>query len=293
MVQGDDYVLVEAEGIPSYCLSRLRIPLLHGTLANAAKARRPILAPGPPTEFTSGLHRYLLNARSTLAAPLIADDHVHGVLTLHANTSGAFQVDQAWFVGLTTEKLARAICAAREIRKLRLEATTDAVTGLANARASLRRLEEEIERARREDKPLTILFFDLNRFKTVNDTYGHSAGDLLLAQTAERLQSCLRPYDFLGRLGGDEFLAILPGLDVRALTGKIATLKNAVASHTVTLPDGSQFSTTVSIGAACYPDDGGDPEELLYRSDREMYADKQPAARSSQPEPPKVLSPAR
>jgi diguanylate cyclase (GGDEF)-like protein/putative nucleotidyltransferase with HDIG domain len=278
LVQGDEYVLMEAEGLPSHCLWRLRIPLFHGTLANAVKARRPILAPGPPTEFTSGLHRYLLNARSTLAAPLIADDHVHGVLTLHANRSGAFQVDQAWFAGLITEKLARTIVAAREVQRLRQEAATDPITGLANARASLKRMEEEIERARREDKPLSVLFFDLNRFKTVNDTYGHAAGDLVLAQTAACLQTCLRPYDFLGRLGGDEFLALLPGLDARTLPGKITALKNAVASNTVKLPDGSEISATVSVGAACYPDDARDSEELLFRSDREMYGDKQDPA---------------
>jgi len=273
-VQGDEYVLLEASGLPQHCVSRLRVPLFHGTLANAAKARRPILAPGPPTDLSTGLHRYLLNVRSTLAAPLMADDRVYGILTLHATAPGAFQPDQAWFVGLLTERLARTMEATRQVEKLRQEAATDTVTNLPNARASLRRLDQELDRARRQDASVTTLFFDLNHFKAANDTHGHAVGDLILAQVAERLQSCLRPYDFLGRLGGDEFLAILPGLDPTAVPSKIAVLKNAVASHTVTLPNGARFSTSVAVGAASFPNDARDPEELLFRSDQLMYADK-------------------
>ncbi len=284
-VHGDEFVLTEAAGIPSHCLYRLKVPLFHGVLAQAARAKRPVLAPGPPTEFTTGLHRYLLNARCTLAAPLIAEGHVHGILTLHSRTAGAFQADQAWFVGLITETMARALRAAQEVRKLREEAATDAVTGLPNARATLRRVEQEIERARRQDTSLAVLFLDLNHFKQINDTYGHPAGDAVLAQAAQRLQSCLRPYDFLGRIGGDEFLAILPGMEASALPAKVRALKKAVAQTPITAPDAVQLTTSVSIGAAFYPDDARDPEELLFRSDQRMYTDKEHAQAPAQSAP--------
>ncbi|HYM12136.1 MAG TPA: diguanylate cyclase, partial [Bryobacterales bacterium] len=273
-VEDRQYVLIQGRGIPEHCISRLAVPVDHGTLANAATAQKAILAPGPPAELTTGLHKYLLNVRSTLAAPIVADGKVLGAIALCSSRSDAFNQEQAWFLGLITPKLAAMIAAAQDVQKLKTEAATDPLTAVPNARATFQRLEMEVERARREDAALAVLFLDLNHFKHINDTYGHGAGDRMLVQTADRLKTCLRAYDFLGRLGGDEFLAILPGMGEENIWAKVASLKKAVDGNVVTLADGTEVSASVSIGLALYPKDARSVEDLIYRSDKRMYVDK-------------------
>jgi diguanylate cyclase (GGDEF)-like protein len=236
--------------------------------------RRKRSSPGPPVDLTTGLHKYLLNVRSTLAVPIVADGKVLGAIALCSSRSDAFNQEQAWFLGLITPKLAATIAAAQDVQKLKTEAATDPLTAVPNVRATFQRLEVEVERARREDTPLAVLFLDLNHFKHINDTYGHGAGDRVLVQTAERLKACLRAYDFLGRLGGDEFLIILPGMGEESIWTKVASLKKAVDGNVVTLADGAAISASVSIGLALYPTDARSVEDLIYRSDKRMYVDK-------------------
>ncbi len=130
-----------------------------------------------------------------------------------------------------------------------------------------------MERAYRDGTTLTVLFLDLDQFKSVNDTCGHVVGDRLLVAVAHTLQSHLRGYDFLARMGGDEFLAILPGIRGESLPSKIQLLEEAVAE--IQTPAGDAAAgVTVSIGAACYPEDGCSTDELIFCSDQRMYAQK-------------------
>jgi diguanylate cyclase (GGDEF)-like protein len=275
LLSGEAYVLLEGSGFRDHSLSRMTMPAGHGVLAHAAASRQPIVADGPPGELPNGVTpRYFEDIRSTLVAPLILDDRVIGAVVLCSSAPGYFQQDQAWFLNLVTEKLATTVSTAVSLQKLRMDASTDPMTRLPNARTTFERLQNEIARASREHTALAVLFLDLDRFKPVNDSYGHGAGDKLLVATVEILKTWLRTYDVLGRVGGDEFVVIMPGIPAESIPAKIENLKSAVAENLVTVAEGVQVATTVSMGAASYPLDALDAEELIFLSDQRMYADK-------------------
>ena len=152
-------------------------------------------------------------------------------------------------------------------------ATHDALTGLPNRSLFLDRLRQAIARARRmflDKGNLAVLFIDLDRFKEVNDTYGHVKGDQLLQQVAARLRRCLRGSDTLSRIGGDEFVALIPELGGREGAEAVATKILHALREPFLLGDG-EFRTSVSVGVAIYPDDGASELELMRNADLAMY----------------------
>jgi diguanylate cyclase (GGDEF)-like protein len=276
ILEQNQYILLSAEGFPEHCISRLTLPSEHGMIAQAASSRQPIAADACPAEVPGEKPpRYLDDVQSAIVAPLIADENIAGTLILASVEPGRFTQEQAHSLELITRKLARTLVSSKTVKKVYLEAETDAVTGLPNARAAFRKLEDEIKRADREGQTVGVLFMDINGLKPVNDSYGHGAGDQLLIETSRRLKERLRTYDFAGRVGGDEFIAILPGISRSGLPGAIETLKRAVADNAVKVAEGVYAQTTISIGATLFPDDSTDPEELVYLSDQRMYEDKE------------------
>ena len=153
-------------------------------------------------------------------------------------------------------------------------ATHDALTGLPNRLLLEDRLKQVVIQARRNQNRVAVLFMDLDNFKTINDSLGHDVGDLLLKAVAQRLVASLRATDTVARHGGDEFIAILPGLlDVEAaetMTQKL--LANIIAPYQI---QGQALYIGVSIGVAIFPDDGEDPSTLLKNSDIAMYQAKE------------------
>ncbi len=149
----------------------------------------------------------------------------------------------------------------------------DSLTGLPNRLLFLDRLEHAIHLARRSQEQLAVFFIDLDRFKSINDSLGHDAGDMLLKSFAERLRSAVRQNDTIARLGGDEFTVILESIDgvndAATVAGKILeTLKQPFTS------DEYQFYVTSSIGISFYPQDGATADLLLKNADAAMYKSK-------------------
>jgi diguanylate cyclase (GGDEF)-like protein len=152
-------------------------------------------------------------------------------------------------------------------------ATHDALTGLANRTLFMDRLKHAIARAHRCDTRIALLFLDLDKFKQVNDTYGHGVGDQLLKMVAERIGSNVREDDTVARLSGDEFIVILESIT----THQGATTAADVISNKLVQPfhiNGKTLNIDVSIGTAIYPDDSDDIEELIKIADEAMYAVK-------------------
>jgi diguanylate cyclase (GGDEF)-like protein len=155
--------------------------------------------------------------------------------------------------------------------QLRIQATYDSLTGLLNRAAILRVLTTEIERARREGKNLIVALADLDYFKEVNDTYGHLAGDEALRLFAATMKSAIRPYDHVGRYGGEEFLLVLPDvpedLDERRLSELHARITN------LCVEEASNFVVNCSLGAAILhaPFDLPDPQPILAAADQALY----------------------
>ncbi len=154
----------------------------------------------------------------------------------------------------------------------------DLLTGLPNRRLFLDRLEQEVKHAKRSDRPLSLLFMDLDGFKEVNDSLGHDAGDHLLTDVAKRLTDCVREDDTVARLGGDEFTVILTSARQRKDIELVAqTIIDALAApfHIEQEP----VKISVSIGIAFYPEDASSPVELLEAADQAMYRAKKSASR--------------
>ena len=150
----------------------------------------------------------------------------------------------------------------------------DGLTGLPNRSLFTKLLQQGISQAQRHDRKLAVLFLDLDRFKIVNDTLGHEAGDTLLKEVAVRLNGCLRESDTVARLGGDEFVVLLPELTDETHYATVARKMIHAVAKPVRLKD-EDFRVTVSIGIAVFPTDGQDQETLTKHADVAMYHAKQ------------------
>lgn len=159
--------------------------------------------------------------------------------------------------------------------RLRLLSTTDRLTGLASRTAFEQRLQEELGRARRYERPLTVALLDVDHFKRLNDAHGHAGGDLVLRVLAETLVAALRRTDTVARYGGEEFALILPETSPAAALGRIEALRRMVAATPIdTGRGGGPVHVTVSVGVAGWPEDGADIGEVLARADARLYEAK-------------------
>jgi diguanylate cyclase (GGDEF)-like protein len=154
---------------------------------------------------------------------------------------------------------------AAELHRL---ATIDGLTGLYNRRYAEQRLAAETARSRRYGHPLLVLALDLNDFKEINDTNGHAAGDLVLRQFAERLNAAVRISDVAARMGGDEFLAILPECPAEQIDAILKRLRPLEVVY-----EGKKIAVTFSSGWVGY-ETGESIEQFLDRADRTLYVDK-------------------
>lgn len=158
-------------------------------------------------------------------------------------------------------------------RRIHHQANFDTLTGLPNRALFMDRLEHELIRAHRQDSRVALMFIDLDRFKWVNDTLGHAAGDQLLKEASRRLLECIRKSDTVARLGGDEFTIILPDMNRGPFAERVAAKildKLAMAFDL----EGQEVYISGSIGVTIFPDDAGDVQGLLKNADSAMYRAK-------------------
>ena len=160
-------------------------------------------------------------------------------------------------------------------QELRVRATRDALTGIYNRGEIIHLLQREITRHERENSALVVIFADLDHFKNTNDTYGHLAGDEVLCEVARRIATVLRPYDSLGRYGGEELLIVLPSCDGASANEVAERVRTVIADAPVGTTAGL-IVTTLSIGVATVePDRPIGVKEILYLADTALYKAKE------------------
>src|SRR6202051_1263043 len=275
------YILRSDELIPEYVngdnyrlFSSLRIPLGQGLSGWVAQNRKPIgngnpsVEPGylnDPTKFST--------LCSALAVPLEGVAGIIGVLALYRGERDAFTSDHLRILLAVSGKMALSIENALKYQQAEDSATTDYLTGLPNARSLFLQLDRELARCKRDNSSLTVMVSDLDGFKQINDRFGHLEGNRVLRLFSQALKDSCREYDYVARMGGDEFVVIAPGLTADA-AGKKAEQMKALARQAGTDVCGEDI-LSLSVGRALFPEDGKDAEQLLAEADRRMYLEKQ------------------
>ena len=174
--------------------------------------------------------------------------------------------------GMRIVKLQAEIIEAREA--LRVQATHDALTGVWNRRAILEMLGTELVRSSRDDLPVAVAMADLDHFKRINDTYGHIAGDAVLREAVSRMRALLRPYDAMGRYGGEEFLVVLPGCTAQDAFRLAERLRIGISQEPMVIPGGT-IEVTSSLGVAANDMTAAlDATALIQAADTALYRAK-------------------
>jgi diguanylate cyclase (GGDEF)-like protein len=273
------YGRVDGKLVPQYVngedfrlFSSLEIPVGEGLSGWVAENHKPILNGNPSVEpaYLSDPSK-VSTLRSALAVPLEGVSGAIGVMTLYRAEPDAFSHDHLRILLAISSKVSLAIENALIFRQVEDSATTDYLSGLPNARSLFLRLDSEVARCKRKREPLCVVVCDLDGFKQINDRFGHLEGNRVLRLVSEALRSRCREYDYVARMGGDEFVLLLPGTDRKSIQGRIAEITQTAFG--IGMPLGSDVS--MSIGEAYYQEDGSDAEELLAEADKRMYKAKQ------------------
>ncbi|HTW66414.1 MAG TPA: HD domain-containing phosphohydrolase [Bryobacteraceae bacterium] len=264
---------VYVDGRDRMLFSSLQIPLGEGLSGWVAKHNQPILNGNPSVEpgYLNDPKKFSL-LRSALSVPLAGQENTVGVLTLYRADSDAFAPDHLRILSGISAKIGLSFENALKYRALEASATTDYLTGLNNTRALFERLNHELARCESERSPLTVMVCDLDRFKEVNDRFGHNAGNRVLQAFAHGLTKINRDYDVTARFGGDEFVLALPGMKADEVGEKMRAL-SALATDVGHSICGENI-ISASVGVASWPADGVTADELLAEADRRMYANK-------------------
>ncbi|TDB70182.1 diguanylate cyclase [Micromonospora sp. KC723] len=251
----------------------LRVPVgagVIGLVAATGEARRGRVE---PADAPAGEPRCETYVAVPFAAP--AADAAVGVLVLYDRLGGAeFDDDDLATLRTFAGHAAVAVENVRVHEEAQRLSMTDPLTGLWNYRYLRESLRREVERANRFGRTLSILVLDLDRFKRVNDSYGHAAGDAVLAEFAKRLRGEIREVDLAFRQGGEEFVLLLPETDARGAAIVAERLGAALRDTPITVDEELAIPVTVSIGIAVYPDHAGTGQEVLDAADEALYAAK-------------------
>jgi diguanylate cyclase (GGDEF)-like protein len=213
-------------------------------------------------------------ARSEVAVPLIADGMIIGVFNAESVEPNAFSDEHVQTLTVIARQAAEVIRSAQLLEETRRLAITDALTGLFNRRHFNQQLEENVGRATRYDEPLALVFLDVDHFKSVNDKFGHQAGDRCLQALARTLRESVRDSDQIARIGGEEFAILLIRADRELALSIAERLRTRIDDLILEEDPPLPVDLTASLGVAFFREDGSDPKSLMRAADRALYTAK-------------------
>lgn len=216
----------------------------------------------------------LKGMESLLILPLVAQDEPLGSLTLAAREPGVFTDTIRRTLQVLTNQMATAVTNARMVRKLKEMATTDGLTGLLNHRVFQEELEKKLKSAERFGHPLSVILTDLDKFKNVNDTYGHPVGDVVLKGFSKVLSDQMRETDLVARYGGEEFAIICEQTEAEGARLLANRIREQLAEITFDSDIGS-FQVTCSLGVATFPHAAKSKKPLVEAADQALYYAKE------------------
>ena len=272
--RGDELIPEYVNGDNYRLFASLRIPVGDGLSGWVAQNKKPIVNGNPSVEpgYLNDPAKFS-TLRSALALPLEGVTGVIGVLALYRSERDAFTTDHLRILLAVSGKMALSIENALKYQQAESSATTDYLTGLPNARSLFLQLDRELARCKRDNASLTLMVCDMNGFKKINDRFGHLEGNRVLRLFAQALKDSCREYDYVARMGGDEFVVIAPGLALDAAAKKVEQIRPLARQAGFDVCGEDMLS--LSVGLAVSPEDGNDAEQLLTEADRRMYLEKQ------------------
>lgn len=234
--------------------------------------------------FKSVLGNKEENYRSIITIPLLAKNECVGVFNFCFSEKAKISSCDMSVLNIVANQIAITMSQmkmkeqmAEDNRELKKLALTDGLTGLSNHRSIQGEFRRGLKRARRYEKPLSIIMMDIDYFKKINDNFGHPAGDSVLKDLADIFEELIREVDSVGRYGGEEFLFVLPGTDPEGAYRLAERVRRRIDSMPFSVPSGEEVDVTVSGGISSYLPEDGDrltADELLGRADRSLYRAK-------------------
>jgi len=206
-------------------------------------------------------------------ALLEQDRRTAGLLLLYRE-SPEFSDDERQVLQIFSTQVSMLLDTIRAREKIANLADTDDLTGIWNKRYFRRQLPQEIERSRTFNVPLSLLLFDIDDFKHINDSFGHVVGDVVLSELCGAVRETLRPTDVVARFGGDEFAIILPHTDSRGATAVAERVMKRIATLTIPTDEESAIRCSISMGIAEYRRDDDSSNDLIRRADERLYESK-------------------
>ena len=275
-------------------VSGLNAELLHGHCVAPGEGvigfvianRRPATGFDPMLDFSAFALPEAQSYRSMIALPLVKDERLLGVLAVYSLRPDHYTDDHLHLLDTVARLASDAFSNALHHAEAESNALTDPLTNLPNARALQLRFAEEEARARRNGTSFQVVMLDLDEFKLVNDTYGHSTGDQMLREVARVLNAQLREYDFLARYAGDEFVAVVQDLPRAQADDLCGRIERAIGQLSLRVPPDKRARVGISVGAARFGVDGETLNQLLIAADQAMYSVKADHKRRPRHKPP-------
>lgn len=277
------YALTTSRGGKSSAPPSVRLRMGEGIAGYVALTGEPLVVPDVrlDREWSRFAREHPeMNLQSIACVPLRHGTRTLGVLQLHNSKLDLLPSSSLSFLRILCDYAAIALQNARQVDLVHRLSITDDCTGLYNSRYLYTSLDEQILAAKTPDggfKPyehFTLLFFDLDRFKSINDTHGHLVGSRLLAEVGTLIKRSLGPGNLAFRYGGDEFVALLRGLDKPEGAATAKALRDRLRSTALLTGEGLSLRITASFGLATFPQDGSDLHSIIRAADTMMYCAK-------------------
>jgi diguanylate cyclase (GGDEF)-like protein len=274
VTRGENLELISVMGENGHLFSKGALPMKESPSGWVAQNHAPLLNGNAQLEpWFSNDSKVIYRLQGALAVPFEGRGQVSGVVTLYHPDPRPFSRDDLRVAQSASLHIGRAVQSALQYQDATESAGTDHLTGVPNARALAIHIERELARASRDDSTVGVLVCDLDGFKQVNDRFGHLTGNEVLQRVAGGLRDTCRTSDYVARVGGDEFVLVLPALTEELCASQVKRLRR------VALETGravcNEDCLSMSVGVAIYPIDGNDPKSLFAEADRRMYLAKQ------------------